>query len=284
MARSRARISPGPPAGPHSGSSTSAGTSAEPGRRSRGVPDAGHIPGAIFVDLDTDLTGRHGAGPPSRSPPRPPSGPDGAAGIGDGTGRGRVRRRRRLGRRAAVVDARQPRPRRGRGARRRDQGLGRGRRPAHDRGPGALPPAELHLRRCLAGVIDRERSRRGSGRVVLLDARAGPRYRGETEPIDPVAGHIPTAINAPIDGNLADDGRFLPPASSRPRFAAARRRRTRSAEVVTSCGSGISALPQRAGDARRRPARPDPVRRLVQRLVPSGYPVATGPEPGEPPE
>ena len=56
---------------------------------------------------------------------------------------------------------------------------------------------------------------------VLVDARAGERYRGEVEPIDPVAGHIPGAVNVPTAGNLAPDGTFLDSSALRERFTAA---------------------------------------------------------------
>jgi thiosulfate/3-mercaptopyruvate sulfurtransferase len=74
---------------------------------------------------------------------------------------------------------------------------------------------------------------------VLLDARAAERYRGEVEPIDPVAGHIPGALSAPTLGNVGEDGRFLPPERLRERFAGLGA--TGAAEVGAYCGSGVTA-------------------------------------------
>jgi thiosulfate/3-mercaptopyruvate sulfurtransferase len=74
--------------------------------------------------------------------------------------------------------------------------------------------------------------------TLLLDARAGERYRGETEPIDPRPGHVPGARSAPWADNLGRDGRFLPAEELRARYAAlgAGERPT-----VAYCGSGLSA-------------------------------------------
>ena len=73
----------------------------------------------------------------------------------------------------------------------------------------------------------------------LLDARARERYRGEQEPVDPVAGHIPGALSAPTTANISADGRFLPAAGLRARFA------TLGAAgpglVGVYCGSGVNA-------------------------------------------
>ncbi|SNT02144.1 sulfurtransferase [Rhodococcoides kyotonense] len=73
---------------------------------------------------------------------------------------------------------------------------------------------------------------------TLLDARAAERYTGETEPIDPRAGHIPGAVSAPTSANLDADGRFLPAEQLRARFAGV------SDEVGVYCGSGVTAAHQ----------------------------------------
>ena len=74
---------------------------------------------------------------------------------------------------------------------------------------------------------------------VLLDARAPERYRGEQEPVDPVAGHIPAAVSAPAAGNVNADGTFRHPAELAARFAAVGARP--GAAVGAYCGSGVTA-------------------------------------------
>ena len=76
----------------------------------------------------------------------------------------------------------------------------------------------------------------------LLDARATPRFNGEVEPIDPVAGHIPGALNRPFASNLGADGRFKPADVLRAEFTALLGARAPH-EVVHHCGSGVSAVP-----------------------------------------
>jgi thiosulfate/3-mercaptopyruvate sulfurtransferase len=73
--------------------------------------------------------------------------------------------------------------------------------------------------------------------VPLLDARAGERYRGEMEPVDPKAGHIPGALSAPWQENLGPDGRFKSPAELRERFAEL----GAQDGAVLYCGSGVTA-------------------------------------------
>lgn len=78
------------------------------------------------------------------------------------------------------------------------------------------------------------------GRLRLIDARAPARYRGEAEPIDPVAGHIPGALNLPFTGNLGPDGRFLAADALRARFAQVLGAAA-ATDAAVYCGSGVTA-------------------------------------------
>lgn len=82
--------------------------------------------------------------------------------------------------------------------------------------------------------------RLGQADMTLLDARALPRFKGEVEPIDPVAGHIPGAQCAAFTDNLASDGRFLPADQLKQRFAEKLGGRSPT-ELVAYCGSGVTA-------------------------------------------
>jgi thiosulfate/3-mercaptopyruvate sulfurtransferase len=117
------------------------------------------------------------------------------------------------------------------------------------------------------------------GAVRVLDARAGARYRGEVEPIDAYPGHIPTAVSAPTDANLAPDGRFLTSEELAARYRSLGADGSQG-EVVVSCGSGVAATHDAL--AIRLAGLPE------ARLYPGSYsdwtqhglPVATGDEPG----
>lgn len=85
-------------------------------------------------------------------------------------------------------------------------------------------------------------ARLGETAQTLVDARAPARYRGEVEPLDPIAGHIPGALNRPFGDNLQPDGRFKPAAELRAEFDALLAGRD-PATVVHHCGSGVSAVP-----------------------------------------
>jgi thiosulfate/3-mercaptopyruvate sulfurtransferase len=74
----------------------------------------------------------------------------------------------------------------------------------------------------------------------VIDARAANRYRGEVEPMDPVAGHIPGALNRPNGENLQPDGRFKPAEQLRAEFASLLDGRD-PVSIVHQCGSGITA-------------------------------------------
>lgn len=84
------------------------------------------------------------------------------------------------------------------------------------------------------------RERLGDPALTLLDARALPRFRGEVEPIDPVAGHIPGAQCAVFTDNLGADGHFLPAEQLKARFARLIGSR-KPQDLVAYCGSGVTA-------------------------------------------
>jgi thiosulfate/3-mercaptopyruvate sulfurtransferase len=242
--------------------------------------EAAHVPGAVFVDIDTDLAAPPGPGRHPLPDPRAFAARMGALGIGneqdvvvyDDAG-GTIAARLwwmldALGHRSVAV---------------LDGGL-----PAWEAAGLPLTPeipsyAAARLTAPAGGwprTLDRAELKKRLGSVVLLDARAGPRYRGEVEPVDRVPGHIPTAVSAPYEGNFSADGRLLPPAALRERFEAVEVTGARAGEVVTSCGSGITACHNAL--AMRVAGLPDPI------LYPgsysdwsgSGEPVATGSEPG----
>ncbi|MGW0389837.1 sulfurtransferase [Streptomyces sp. NPDC003042] len=92
------------------------------------------------------------------------------------------------------------------------------------------------------GLLDADAAAALARSGILLDARAGERYRGEVEPIDRVGGHIPGAVSAPTTENVGPDGRFLPVDVLRARFAGLGVHDGTSVGVY--CGSGVSGAHQ----------------------------------------
>jgi thiosulfate/3-mercaptopyruvate sulfurtransferase len=95
-------------------------------------------------------------------------------------------------------------------------------------------------RPALVGTLDADTLQAQLGRVRLIDARAGERFRGEVEPLDAQAGHIPGARNRFFKHNLADDGRFKPAAQLQAEFVALLGAETPE-NTVHQCGSGVTA-------------------------------------------
>lgn len=95
--------------------------------------------------------------------------------------------------------------------------------------PGAMP------------VVDAEGAAKLAVEGALLDARAAARFRGDVEPIDPVAGHIPGAVSAPTRDNVGPDDRFLPTEILRTRFASLGANAMNGREIGVYCGSGVTA-------------------------------------------
>lgn len=96
----------------------------------------------------------------------------------------------------------------------------------------------------LATLVDAEQVAQQLGRPTqtLIDARATPRFKGEIEPLDPVAGHIPGALNRPFGENITPEGKFKAAEQLKAEFTVLLGERD-PASVVHHCGSGVSALP-----------------------------------------
>jgi thiosulfate/3-mercaptopyruvate sulfurtransferase len=206
------------------------------GRSARDAYLAGHLPGAVFVDLDTVL-----AAPPSPERGRHPL-PDpeafaaaiGQLGIGDGSvvvayddDGGVIAARlawmlRATGHEAAVLDG----------------GIDAWGGPL-EAGPSARPATEFAARPWPAELLASIDEVAAAGDAVLLDARDRDRFSGAFEPVDPRPGHIPGARSVPVREHVGPDGRLLASEELRERLAAVGV--GEDSEVISSCGSGVTA-------------------------------------------
>ncbi|MFJ3925068.1 sulfurtransferase [Streptomyces sp. NPDC090022] len=204
--------------------------------------EAGHLPGAVYVDLDRELAGPAGSG---GRHPLPPVEDFGAVMRRAGVSSGRpvvvydgglgwaAARAWWLLRWTGHTDVRVL-----------DGGVG-----AWTAAGGALSadrvtPAEGDFRPKAGslGLLSADEAADLARTGVLLDARAGERYRGEVEPIDRVGGHIPGAVSAPTTENVGVDGLLLAPDALRARFSGLGA--AGSADVGVYCGSGVSGAHQ----------------------------------------
>lgn len=203
----------------------------------------GHVPGAVYVDLDTELAA-HGEPTDGRHPL-----PDVAA-LQEAARRWGVRRGSRV---VAYDGAGNLAAARAwwllRWAGLTDVRLLDGALPAWTAAGGALDtddvvpePGDVELVPSALPTLDLASVGDFPRAGVLLDARAPERFRGEVEPVDPKAGHVPGATSAPTGDNLDADGRFLPADALRSRFAALGADGSRP--VAVYCGSGVTAAHQ----------------------------------------
>lgn len=202
----------------------------------------GHIPGAAFLDLDKDLSSPVIAGVTGRHPlPDPDVLTGKLVGLGlnadttvvvydDGPGFFAARAwwlLRWLGHEAVVV---------------LNGGLEAWQAISGELETGFSAPAKAgdfkgQINPEMTVSVDEVVASLNLGRLALIDARAEPRFRGEVEPIDPVAGHIPGAVCLPCDENLGENGKFLDGAQLARRFSAVGDDNNR----VCYCGSGVTA-------------------------------------------
>ncbi|GIG28531.1 hypothetical protein Cma02nite_11310 [Cellulomonas marina] len=202
---------------------------------------AGRVPGAVYVDLERELAG-HGAPTDGRHPLPAVADLQAAARrwgvradrpvvVADDAGGQSAARAWWLLRWAGLTDVRVL-----------DGGLGAWRAAGLPLESGDAPapvPGDVVLSGGYLPTVDADGAAALARDGRLLDARAGERYRGEVEPVDPRAGHIPGAVSAPTAENLGADGRLLPADALAARFAALGVRP--DVPVGVSCGSGVTA-------------------------------------------
>ena len=240
-----------------------------------------HLPGAMFLDLDDDLAASEG---PGRHPlPTPDDFADllGRHGIGNhhhvvvyDQGPGAIAARlwwmlRSVGHeRVSVLDG----------------GYGRWSSQDHPltTDPPDVVPTTYEPREGPTLTVDRDQLLERLGTAQVIDAREPERYRGETEPIDSVAGHIPTSLSAPTAENVGPDGIFKPAHVLAARFF--EMGLDKDEQVISYCGSGVTACHNLL--ALQIAGYPEGI------LYPgswsdwsaTGMPAAVGPDPGPPPE
>jgi thiosulfate/3-mercaptopyruvate sulfurtransferase len=199
-----------------------------------------HIPGAVYVDLETELSGPPGAGRGRHPLPAPDALQEAARSWGIGTG-SRVVAYDDVGNLSAARAWWLLRWAGLTSVQLLDGGLGawRGAGYALESGPVARRPGDVTLAPGALPVLGPEESAALSRTGLLLDARALERYRGDVEPVDPRAGHIPGAVSAPTSENLRPDGTFAEPGALARRFTALGA--DRAAAIGVYCGSGITA-------------------------------------------
>src|SRR5688572_26486595 len=214
------------------------------GKSGRAEYDGGHIPGAVFVDLDAELAGPPASGPGRHPIPSPKSFAAAMkrAGVGPNThvlayddAGGAIAARlwwllRYFGhQRVSVLDG----------------GITAWRAAGHPlstAAPAISAPGDFVPRPQPGRVVDKsvvDRLRQDAG-AVILDARAAERYEGRVEPVDARPGHVPGARSAPYAGNVSAETQiFLPPSVLAERYA--RLGVSPEKKVVAYCGSGVTA-------------------------------------------
>jgi thiosulfate/3-mercaptopyruvate sulfurtransferase len=242
---------------------------------------AGHVPGAVYVDLDGELAAP--GGPGAGRHPLPGVGDLQAAARSwglragepvvayDDVGNLSAARAWWLLRWAGLADVRLL-----------DGGLAAWRAAGHEVRTGDAPapePGDVVLTAGALPTLDADGAAELAAGGLLLDARAAERYRGEPNPVDARFGHIPGAVSAPTTGNLTADGFFRPPDELAARFAALGAGDGRPVGVY--CGSGVTAAHEIAAltiagidGAALYPGS------WSQWATQPGRPVATGDEPG----